>query len=551
MRLVELVAGAATPARRPDAPLVGREAELERLVLTTREAASSSACRRVVVIGEPGIGKTRLAAELVRAIADEARVLTGRCVPYGDGATYLPLAGVVDEVVGDAEPGAALEALLADVTEGEQAAGRLVQAISGSTAVTSGDVFWATRTLLETLARAEPLVVVLEDVHWAEPTFLDLVEYVVGWSKGAPITLVCLARTELLDERPSWADDALVLRPLPADAAGVLLDALPESSALDAGGRASVVSVADGNPLFLEQLAAHAVEAPLDAGEVPPSLDSLLASRLDALKPGEKRVLERAAVVGREFTRAAVDALTSEERASTATELMALVRRRLVRPDDRETGEDAFLFEHALVRDAAYASITKNDRANLHERLARWLDERGELDEIVGQHLERAVENRRATGEEATELAAEAGARLAVAGERAAWGMDHPAAAGLLERARGLLAEGDARRLRAECVLGFTLKSTGEWQKAIGLLGETVERARAAGDRKHELWGAVERLWPQTLEGTASYDDMAAVGAEVEALALATGIHSSSPARATRCRPSTAGRDASPTGMRR
>ena len=195
VRLVELVAGAATPARRPDAPLVGREAELERLVLTTREAASSSACRRVVVIGEPGIGKTRLAAELVRAIADEARVLTGRCVPYGDGATYLPLAGVVDEVVGDAEPGAALEALLADVAEGEQAAGRLVQAISGSTAVTSGDVFWATRTLLETLARAEPLVVVLEDVHWAEPTFLDLVEYVVGWSKGAPITLVCLART--------------------------------------------------------------------------------------------------------------------------------------------------------------------------------------------------------------------------------------------------------------------------------------------------------------------------------------------------------------------
>ena len=220
VRLVELVAGAATPARRPDAPLVGREAELERLVLTTREAASSSACRRVVVIGEPGIGKTRLTAELVRAIAGEARVLTGRCVPYGDGATYLPLAGVVDEVVGDAEePGAALEALLADVAEGEQAAGRLVQAISGSTAVTSGDVFWATRTLLETLARDEPLVVVLEDVHWAEPTFLDLVEYVVGWSKGAPITLVCLARPELLDERPSWADDALVLRPLPADAA--------------------------------------------------------------------------------------------------------------------------------------------------------------------------------------------------------------------------------------------------------------------------------------------------------------------------------------------
>ncbi len=210
-------------------------------MLTTREAASDSACRRVVVIGEPGIGKTRLAAELVRDDPGEARVLTGRCVPYGDGATYLPLTGVLEDIVGDAELGPALEALLADVPDGKQAAGRLVQALSGSTAVASGDVFWATRILLESLAREEPVVVVLEDIHWGESTFLDLVEYLVGWSKGAPLTIVCLARTELLDDRPSWRDDALVLRPLPADAAELLLESLPESSALDADGRASVV----------------------------------------------------------------------------------------------------------------------------------------------------------------------------------------------------------------------------------------------------------------------------------------------------------------------
>ena len=160
-----------------------------------------------------------------------------------------------------------------------------MQALSGTTAVDSGDVFWATRTLLETLARDEPLLVVLEDVHWAEPTFLDLVEYLVGWSTGAPIALVCLARTELLDARPRgrrYGGAAAATRRRGEPSSSIA----PESSALDADGRASVVSVADGNPLFLEQLAAHALEAPLEAGEVPPSLDSLLASRLDASTAG-------------------------------------------------------------------------------------------------------------------------------------------------------------------------------------------------------------------------------------------------------------------------
>ena len=148
----------------------------------------------------------------------------------------------------------------------------------------------------------------LEDVHWAEPTFLDLLEYMVGWSKGAPITLVCLARPELLDARPAWAADSIPLRPLTDEETADLLDELPESLALDADARAAVIAAAEGNPLFLEQLAAHALDGPLEAGRVPASLESLLASRLDSLGPRERVVLERAAVVGREFTRAAVDA---------------------------------------------------------------------------------------------------------------------------------------------------------------------------------------------------------------------------------------------------
>ena len=193
--------------------------------------------------------------------------------------------------------------LLADEPDGEQAATRLDEALSGAGVVDSGDVFWAIRKVLETLARERPLLVVVEDVHWAEPTLLDLLEYLVGWSTGAPIALVCLARTELLDARPAWAADTLALRPLADDETGELLEALPESIALDADARAAIVAAAEGNPLFLEQLAAHALDGPLKAGRVPASLESLLASRLDSVERGERDVLERAAVVGREFTR--------------------------------------------------------------------------------------------------------------------------------------------------------------------------------------------------------------------------------------------------------
>ena len=518
-RLVELVEGAPAIARRPDAPLVGRRAELDRLVVAVRETAASSSCRRVVALGEPGIGKTRLAAELVRTLGDETRVFTGRCVPYAEGATYLPLAEIVEQIAGNEERGPEIERILAGEPDGERAASRLEEALSGLGAVDSGDVFWATRKLLETLARQRQLLVVLEDVHWAEPTFLDLLEYLVGWSTGAPIALVCLARPELLDSRPAWAADTLALRPLADDETAQLLDTLPEALALDADARAAVVSTAEGNPLFLEQLAAHALDDPAETAKVPASLESLLASRLDSLPPPERSVLERAAIVGREFTRAAVDALAVDDAPGSAAGLLALVRRRLARPDTGPTVDDAFRFDHALIWEAAYSAIARTERARLHERLARWFDQRSATDELVGHHLEQAVLNRRATGQDTDDLALEAGRRLAVAGERAAWSMDQPAAIRLLRRAAELLPDADAGRFRAHCVLGFALKSTGAWQEAIGLLRDTAERARAADDRKHELWAALEQLWPQTLEGTALPHEMWSVLADADQMA--------------------------------
>jgi DNA-binding SARP family transcriptional activator len=496
-RLVELVEGAPAIRRRPDAPLVGRRAELEKLVLSVRESAAASACRRVVVLGEPGIGKTRLAAELARSVGHEVRVLTSRCVPHSEGATYLPLAEIVEQIAGGEEVGPTLQALLAEEVDGEQAATRLADALSGSSAVDSGDVFWATRKLLETVARERALLVVLEDVHSAEPTFLDLLEYLVGWSTGAPVALVCLARPELLDARPAWVADTLALRPLADDETADLLAALPEALALDAEARAAVVATAEGNPLFLEQLAAHALDGTRDPGLVPASLESLLASRLDSLSHAERAALERAAIVGREFTRDAVDALAPDEGRGAATTLLALVRRRLVRPDTERPVDDAFRFDHALVHDATYAAIAKTERARLHEKLASWLDRPGVLDEVVGFHFEQAAINRRELGLDATDVADKAAERLASAGERAVWGRDHRAAITLLRRAIALLDDRDLRRLELECMLSIPLKSLWEWRLASELLVDVERRAGEIRSRRLELRAAVELFWPR------------------------------------------------------
>ena len=496
-RLIELVEGAPAIARRPDSPLVGRRAELERLVVAVREVAASSSCRRIVVLGEPGIGKTRLAAELVRTLGDETRVVTGRCVPYAEGSTYLPLAEIVEQIAEGKDVGVALNDLLADEPKADQAANRLVDVLAGLSAVDSGDVSWATRILLQTLAREQPVLVVLEDVHWAEPSFLDLIEYLVGWSTGASIALVCLARTELLDVRPAWAADTLALRPLGDHETAELLDALPESLALDVDARRAVLEIAEGNPLFLEQLAAYALDNPLETAVIPASLESLLASRLDSLPAGERGVLERAAVVGREFTRAAVDALTPVEMRGTATALMALVRRRLVRPETEGTAEDAFRFDHALIRDATYAAVAKIERARFHELLARWLDGRGELDEIVGNHLAHAAVSMREVGGDSLALAQEGAERLSRAGERALWSRDHRTGVRLLLRAAALLPDRDPRRLEIECLASVPLKNLWQRERALDLLDGVARRAAEIGDRRLELRAWVEQLWPR------------------------------------------------------
>src|SRR5215203_5493799 len=430
-RLAHVCDSSTTIPRRLEAPLVDRVEELAALRRELDATTEARRCRLVAVVGEPGIGKTRLVAELTSGLGSEATVLTGRCVAYGEGASYLPLAELVREAAGP-DPRSRIGELLRGDEAAELVAARVAEAIGAADgAAPTGETFWAFRRFLEGLAGTRPLVAVLEDVHWAEPTLLDLVEYLVGWSDGAPILLVCLARPELLAERGGWATGgaAIVsLEPLADADAERLVDGLARETALGAGERALVVRRAEGNALFIEHLLADVLErGGVAGGVVPPSIEALLAGRLDRLAPEERDVLERAAVVGRAFWRGAVDDLTpADARAAVGAHLMALVRRGLILPDrSLLPGQDGFRFQHALVRDVAYAR---------------------EPEELVGTHLELAYRYRvelAPLDDEARELGREAGQRLGAAGLRAWKGGDVRAAVNLRGRATSLLPEDD------------------------------------------------------------------------------------------------------------
>ena len=337
---------------------------------TTLDAAlaqveQSQSAGRVVLLGEPGIGKTRLANAFLSQVESRARTLSGRCRAYGDGAGLLPLRDILEQL----EP---LDGVLA----GEPDAARILGPLRERALAEPSDAFWAFRRLLEVSAGDGPLVVLLEDLHWAAPDLLDLVEYLLGWATG-PILLLCVARPELLESRPERRDDAIALGPISSDEARTLVELLPERAGLPEGVVGAAVEMAEGNPLFLEQLVVFAAEDVLDP--LPPTLEVSIASRIDRLPEDERAVLERAAVVGRHFWRSTVEAVTpDDERAAVGSALIALARRRLVHAE-RATlpGEDGFRFHHALICDAVYAGVPEHARAELHEAVARVLGERG------------------------------------------------------------------------------------------------------------------------------------------------------------------------------
>ena len=323
-------------------------------------------------------------------------------------------------------------------------------------------------------------MVCFDDIQWGEETFLDLVE-ASALLVAAPILLLCMARSELLERRLAWPG-VMRLGPLATAEADALIR---DQVSADLGDR--IARAAGGNPLFISEMLAMARKR-ADV-EVPATLKALLAARLDQLDEPERRVLERGSVEGELFHRGAVQALAPEEAHVTAR-LTGLVRREFVRPDRPQfAGDDAFRFRHLLMRDAAYDALPKSVRSDLHERFGDWLEKRGELlelDEIVGYHLERAAAYRRELGRPAENLAARAGDRLAAAGRRALWREDRRAARALLERALGL-----TRPLRLDALLEVDLAATvfiEDSRLAAAIVDAAAERAAAEGDATGEAF---------------------------------------------------------------
>jgi class 3 adenylate cyclase len=517
LRLDAVDAEAGAIARRLDAPLVGRAPQLAQLLETFERVERGRACELVTILGAAGIGKSRLTAELLASVDARAQAFAGRCLPYGDGITFWPIAEIVRRLGG----ASGLKTALAGADDGDAVANAVLGAIGAATPVAADETFSAVRRLLETLARTRPIVVVFEDIHWAEPTFLDLVEYVVGWARDAPMLVVCLARRDLLDLRPAWATprpnaQVVSLDPLADDDVAQLLAdlgvALPQETLR------RVAASAEGNPLFVEQLVAHAAESGGELG-MPPSIHALLAERLDRLDVAERTLIERAAVVGREFPRGAVADLSPPElRRDVGGHLLQLVRKDLIRPDASPFAhEDGFRFRHALIRDAAYQGISKETRADLHARFADWIqegypDRATELEEIVGFHLEHAWRYREQLGladDTTRALARRAADVLASAGARAIARGDMPAAVALLTRATILLRDDDAARLRVAPDLAAALVATGELVQAEALLERTVEGAELEGDRLLRAHAAMRRAEVRVETGTESPIDAA------------------------------------------
>jgi class 3 adenylate cyclase/tetratricopeptide (TPR) repeat protein len=497
--VLAVIEGASAYARRLDTRLIGREPELQTLRDAYLEAQETRSCRLFTIVGPAGIGKSRLATELCATLGADATVLTGRCLPYGDGITFWPLVEIVGSLGSPAGGGAAA----ANAVDGELVAARVLGAVGPTaSAASGGETFWAVRRLLEEVASKQPLVVLVEDIHWAEPTLLDLLEYLAGWTHDAPILLLCIARPDLLDERPGWLTQpgsGVLLEPLTEEESHALLDEISQEWPLDAAARRRITEAAEGNPLYLEQMAAMLAEGgPADA--IPPSIHALIAARLDRLPTEERVVLEWAAVAGKHFVRSALRRLAPDaDQTDVDACLLSLARKDLLAA--RPGREDAYRFRHALIRDAAYAGIPKELRAHLHERFADWAADTkagraGELDEIVGYHLEQAFRYREQLGPldvHAQSLAGRAAEILGAAGRRAYARDDMPAAINLLDRAVSLLAEEEPAQLTLRRELSNALWSVGELARAEALLDGLIEAAQGAGDRREHWHGLLER----------------------------------------------------------
>jgi len=503
-------AGLRSLAVRLDAPLVGRDEEIHRLEAAYDRATSERVTMTVTVTGEAGLGKTRLVQEFARRLGDDGQVLTGRCLNYGEGITFWPLREVIRQAGGGDDSPETIKDLLAGEADAAAVAEQLHRALGrGSQGRTAAaEIFWAARRFLETLARQRPVLAVFEDLHWAEPTFLDLVESLVLQPGRSPIAVVCIGRPELLDQRPAWAVEAdrsfcIQLAPLGGDPAAALLDSLSAGQRIPPSTRARLIDTAGGNPLYLEQLAVSLGEQSSSDiwPALPPTIQALLSARLQRLGPGASSVLVRAAIVGKDFGEREVwELLPVEARAPFSRNLQALVVKGLVqRPPGRGPHQE-YSFRHILIQDAAYRSIPKSLRAELHHRYADWLEASEPFpgrSEIIGYHLEQSVRYRTElwpANPESGALSLRAAGHLETAGYAAHDRGDDVAAVNLLDRAAALLPGDDATLGRLYTGLGTALTEAGQLEKAKATLDHAQRITAANGDERQHAHARVQAL---------------------------------------------------------
>jgi class 3 adenylate cyclase/tetratricopeptide (TPR) repeat protein len=504
------------PMRSLSAPLVGRESELELLENAYARTVRDERPTLVTVYGEPGVGKSRLAREFVDGL-ERSTVLRGRCLPYGEGVTYWSIAEMVKSSAGISDDDPLDKALekLRETCENEAVADLLGLAVGVLEAVegerSQQDIAWAVRSWIEQLALAQPLVLVFEDVHWGEEPLLELIEHIAAWVRTAPVLLLCLARPELLDARPAWGGGrlravTLELEALRDDDGAALVRELAAEVDVPIDVEA-VLAKAEGNPLFVEETIRALAEQPDGRQQrIPDTLQALIAARIDRLPPESRRLAQRAAVMGRVFLRGALAHLSPDLDDVDAV-LDDLLFRDFVVHEERSaiSGEQAFKFKHVLIREVAYAGLSKGSRADLHLLFADWLRERAgeELVEIRAFHLDQATRLlAELDGSTPAELAEEASAELTRAGRRALSRESFASARKLVVRAAELAPTLERRYLAARAAWRL-----GDMTAVIVEMEEVATAAEAAGERLLQgraLTALAEAVLNQRADATAA-----------------------------------------------
>jgi class 3 adenylate cyclase/tetratricopeptide (TPR) repeat protein len=503
--------------RRHDTQLVGRDKELKALKRAWEEVVDEREARLITVVGDAGVGKTRLVREMMDRLSSEgARIISGRCLPYGEGITYWPLRGMVLSAAGilqEDTPEEAQQKILTCVRD-RDVADRLASATGlSSMAFTVQDIAWGARRFMQAIATESPVVALFDDIHWAEPAFLELMENLLDTIEDAPVLMLGTARHDLLEARPTWSEGErarrLILKPLDAEAVGQVITNLLGSAGMPPSFVARVVESAEGNPLYVEQMLSMLIDSGIVKQEdgkwmavqsggniaIPPTIQALLEARLDKLDRGERAAAEPAAVIGLEFQGVAVQSLVpAPVREGIDEKLQSLSRKHFIRPSLSAEGAAHYRFDHHMVRETVYNGLLKRARATLHAEFVKWADQvnadsdRGrEFEEVLGYHLEQAYRYLGELGpidEAGAAIGRDGARRLGSAAKRALGRGDMHAAAGLFKRSVALLPSDDDQRLDLLPEFAESLMGLGDLANARTVLTDARDTARAKGNAR-------------------------------------------------------------------